>query len=106
MFDADLAELYDVLTKNLNKAVRRNLDRFPDDLLFQLTRQEADSSRFQIGTLKRGHNIKYLPIEDLGRKFDDHDRKIIAIFEAIKSLLSDKQQKSRKRAPLGFQISK
>jgi len=61
MLDRDLAELYEVMTKNLNKAVRRNLERFPDDFMFQLTKQEADSSRFQIGTLKRGQNIKYLP---------------------------------------------
>lgn len=59
MLDRDLAELYNVLTKNLNKAVARNLDRFPGDFMFQLTLDEA--SRFQFGTLKRGHNIKYLP---------------------------------------------
>ena len=61
MFDRDLAELYDVLTKNLNKAVQRNLDRFPDDFMFQLTKEEAGRSRFQSGTLNRGQNIKYLP---------------------------------------------
>ncbi len=61
MFDRDLAELYDVMTKNLNKAVQRNIERFPDDFMFQLTKQEAESSRFQIGTLKQGQNIKYLP---------------------------------------------
>ena len=61
MFDKDLAVLYGVLTKNLNKAVTRNIERFPGDFMFRLTRQEYDSSRFQIGTLKRGHNIKYLP---------------------------------------------
>jgi hypothetical protein len=53
--------LYGVETKNLNRAVRRNLDRFPADFMFQLTRAEAESSRFQFGTLKRGQNIKYLP---------------------------------------------
>lgn len=61
MLDRDLAALYGVETKNLNKAVRRNLDRFPSDFMFQLTAEEAESSRFQIGTLKRGQNIKYLP---------------------------------------------
>lgn len=56
--------LYGVETKNLNKAVRRNVDRFPTDFMFQLTLEEAQAcsgSRFQIGTLKKGHNIKYLP---------------------------------------------
>ena len=61
MLDRDLAALYGVETKNLNKAVRRNLDRFPPDFMFQLTTDEADGSRFQFGTLKRGQNIKYLP---------------------------------------------
>ena len=61
MLDRDLAALYGIQTKNLNKAVRRNLDRFPADFMFQLTLDEADPSRFQFGTLKRGQNIKYLP---------------------------------------------
>jgi hypothetical protein len=61
MLDRDLAALYGVETKVLNKAVRRNLDRFPQDFMFQLSREEAESSRFQFGTLKRGKNLKYLP---------------------------------------------
>lgn len=59
-----LAELYAVPVKVLNQAVKRNIDRFPDDFMFQLTRDEADAilrSRSQIVTLKRGQNIKYLP---------------------------------------------
>lgn len=52
MLDSDLAELYGVETFNLNKAVKRNRDRFPDDLMFQLTAEEAESLRFQIGTSK------------------------------------------------------
>ncbi len=61
MLDRDLAVLYGVTTSNLNKAVQRNIARFPDDFMFQLTVDEADASRFQFGILKRGHNIKYLP---------------------------------------------
>jgi len=60
MLDRDLAALYGVETKNLNKAVRRNLDRFPSDFMFRLTLDEAEAcaaSRFQFGTLKRGQNI-------------------------------------------------
>ena len=52
MLDADLAELYQVETFNLNKAVKRNIDRFPQDFMFQLTKQAADSLRFQIGISK------------------------------------------------------
>ena len=61
MLDADLAELYRVETKALNQAVRRNLDRFPDDFMFQLTWEEARDSRSQNVILKRGLNIKYRP---------------------------------------------
>ena len=59
MLDRDLAAMYGVTTSNLNKAVKRNLSRFPADFMFQLTADEA--SRFQIGILKKGMNIKYLP---------------------------------------------
>ena len=61
MIDRDLAELYGVPTKVLNQAVKRNIQRFPDDFMFQLTWDEVDFSRSQIVTLKRGRNIKYLP---------------------------------------------
>jgi len=60
MLDRDLARLYGVQTKILNKAVSRNLDRFPADFMFQLTPEEHDSLRFQFGTLKRGQHSKYL----------------------------------------------
>ena len=54
MLDADLAALYQVETFNLNKAVKRNLDRFPEDFMFQLTKQEWDSLRFQNGISNAG----------------------------------------------------
>ncbi|MCD8023969.1 MAG: ORF6N domain-containing protein [Candidatus Gastranaerophilales bacterium] len=50
MLDSDLAMLYGVLTKNLNKAVKRNIQRFPNDFMFQLTKNEYDNLKFQIGT--------------------------------------------------------
>lgn len=52
MLDSDLAKLYQVLTKNLNLAVRRNQERFPDDFMFQLTAEEAQSLRLQNATSK------------------------------------------------------
>jgi len=61
MLDRDLAALYGVETKNLNKAVQRNRERFPADFMFQLTQGEAESLRFQFGTLKRGQHFRYLP---------------------------------------------
>ena len=50
--DRDLAELYGVETFNLNKAVKRNIDRFPPDFMFQLSADEAESLRFQTGISK------------------------------------------------------
>ena len=61
MLDRDLAELYGVAVAQLNRQVKRNKERFPDDFMFQLTRDEC--SRCQIGILNsgRGGNIKYMP---------------------------------------------
>ncbi len=64
MLDYDLAELYQVETKNLKRSVRRNLERFPDDFMFELTKNEYDSLRCNFGTLEnigRGQHSKYLP---------------------------------------------
>jgi ORF6N domain len=75
ILDSDLAELYGVDTKRLNEAVKRNLERFPSDFMFQLTEEEMEvlksqiatsnnaepSLRSQIATLKRGQHRKYLP---------------------------------------------
>lgn len=63
MLDKDLSELYQVTTGNLNKAVKRNLKRFPPDFMFQLTAEEWEVLRFQIGIIKqgRGEHTKYLP---------------------------------------------
>ena len=68
MLDRDLARLYDVPTKRLNEQVKRNIKRFPEDFMFQLTLEESlmfqfgiSSSRSQFATLRQGKNIKYLP---------------------------------------------
>jgi len=172
MLDRDLAELYNVPSKRLKEQVRRNLKRFPDDFMFELTWEEteslrsqivtlkeADTSRPQIATLKKGHNIKYLPfafteqgvamlssvlnseraievniqimrvftklremmithkdlarkIEDLERKFSDHNQKIIQIFEALRRLMTtpstpqDSLPNPYKRTKAGFIVDK
>lgn len=76
MLDRDLANMYEIETKSLNLAVKRNLKRFPKDFMFQLTREEFDQIRFQIQTVEesdslrlqtetlktgRGQHSKYLP---------------------------------------------
>ena len=61
MLDRDFAVLYGVEVKHLNRQVKRNIERFPPDFMFQLTKE--DCLRCQIGTLngKRGEHIKYMP---------------------------------------------
>ena len=61
MLDIDLAELYGVEAKQLNRQVKRNIDRFPPDFMFQLARDEC--LRCQIGTINggRGQHLKYMP---------------------------------------------
>ena len=61
MLDADLAELYGTETKNLKRQVTRNRERFPDDFAFQLTREEFNDLRSQIGTSSWG-GTRYLPL--------------------------------------------
>jgi hypothetical protein len=62
MLDADLAELYEVETKALNRAVRRNLSRFPQDFMFQLSHEEAENLRFRFGTSSRWGGPRYNPL--------------------------------------------
>ena len=63
MLDEDLARLYGVAVKIMNQAVRRNIERFPGDFMFQLTSEEAARLRSQIVTLEtgRGRHRKYTP---------------------------------------------
>lgn len=76
MLDKDLAVLYEIETKVLNQAVKRNIKRFPEDFMFQLTKEEVEDIRLQIAALKndhssrsqivtlknqRGQNLKYFP---------------------------------------------
>ena len=61
ILDRDLAELYEVEVKRLKEAVRRNIERFPEDFMFQLSREEYNSLRSQFASLKRGAHTKYLP---------------------------------------------
>lgn len=64
MLDSDLADLYQVETRTFNQAVRRNLDRFPEDFMFQLTQEEASALRSQNVILDkgRGRHSKYAPL--------------------------------------------
>lgn len=133
--DHDLAELYGVPTFRLNEQVKRNIDRFPEDFMFQLTNEEYESLRSQFAISKKGRGgRRYLPyvfteqgvvmvssilnspravqvniqimrtfvklrelmishkdlaqkIDNLERKFKEHDKNFVIVFEAIKRLI-------------------
>lgn len=63
ILDTDLSQLYGVETKTLNRAVKRNIVRFPEDFMIQLTKKEYEALRYHFGTLKsgKGQHRKYLP---------------------------------------------
>lgn len=61
MLDSDLAELYQVTTGNLNLSVRRNLNRFPDDFMFQLTKEEHEALLLQLARPKNGRGGRQTP---------------------------------------------
>jgi len=68
MLDRDLAELYGVETKRLKEQVRRNISRFPEDFMFELSEDEEAFLRSQIATLKgKGKHSKYLHLLSLNR---------------------------------------
>ncbi len=60
MLDFDLAEMYETETKRLKEAVRRNIDRFPDDFMFKLSAEEFENLRTQFATSNRG-GTRYMP---------------------------------------------
>jgi len=129
----DIADLYQVQTKALVQAVKRNKDRFPADFMFQLSWQEAENlasgelrklglsapnSRSQIVTLKHGKNIKYLPYafteEGVAMlsgvlKSKQAVRANIAIMRAfvkLRQMLSDNREMAAKLAELEKKIEK
>jgi len=157
MLDRHLAVLYGVMPFRLREQVKRNIDRFPSDFMFQLSKEEADFMVSQNAIPALSYLGGYLPyaftqegvamlssvlrskraievnisimrafvklrelmmthkdlarkIEDLERKFhakfEDHDKKIILIFEAIKQLLKEKEKISQNKGPIGFVVPK
>ena len=61
MLDMDLAILYEIDNKQLKRQVRRNIERFPEDFMFEITSKELGSLRSQIGTSNKRGGIRYLP---------------------------------------------
>lgn len=149
MLDSDLADLYGVETKALNRAVKRNMDRFPDDFMFQMSFQEFTDLKCQFGTSRSWGGRRKGPLvfteqgvamlssvlrskraalvnvqimrafvsmraaissnkelafkmEQLEYRLDKNDEEIVALFEAIKQLMTPKPGK--KKPPIGFQF--
>ena len=61
ILDRDLADLYQVETKQLKRAVRRNMERFPEDFMFELTKKEFENLRYHFGTSSWGGK-RYMPL--------------------------------------------
>ncbi|MFM2387762.1 MAG: hypothetical protein RL660_2519 [Bacteroidota bacterium] len=78
MLDRDLAELYNVETKRLKEQVRRNIERFPEHFMFELSKEENDALRSQFATLKQGEHSKYQPFA-----FTEHG--VLMLANVIKS---------------------
>jgi hypothetical protein len=117
MLDSDLAELYGVETKNLNKALKRNLGRFPEDFMFQATDEEAEILRFQIGTSSDHHGGRryrpYLFTEQgvamlssvlRGERAADVNVAIMRTFVRLRQLLATNEELARKVAQHDRQI--
>ena len=121
MLDRDLADLYEVETFNLNKAVKRNIERFPEDFMFQLTKTEWENLIFQNGISSTQHGgRRFMPyvltkndtnqqiaelrkllmvyIENTDYKLSKHDKAIEQIIIALNNLV----EKPPKTKTIGF----
>jgi len=83
MLSYDLAEFYEVETRMLNQQVKRNISRFPERYMFQLTQNEYDRLRSQNVILKRGQHLKYMPYA-----FTEHG--ILMLSSVLRSQRADK----------------
>ena len=108
MLSSDLATLYAVLAKQLNQAVKRNLDRFPEDFMFQLTWEETRALRSQLVTLGESAHFRYRPyafteqgVAMLASVLDSPRAvavsiEIVRVFVRLRRLLTSNQQLARK----------
>lgn len=104
MLDRDLAELYEVTTGALNQAVKRNLDRFPEDFMFQLAKEEFEYWRSQIVISNPGlrmhatHKEQADKLAELEQRYDDKFR---VVFEAIRQPMAQPTLDQQRRQ-IGF----
>jgi len=119
MLDLDLARVYGVETKSLNRAVKRNADRFPKDFMFQISSNEWKNLKYQIGTSSSGHGGRRRP----PYAFTEHgaimaanvlnSRRavqmavfVVRAFLKMRALLGDKRELAQKLASLEKELKK
>src|ERR1039458_3546831 len=96
MLDSDLAEIYQVPTKSLNLAVRRNTERFPGDFMFQLSKEEFENLRFKIATSSSGYGgRRYQPYA-----FTEHG--VAMLSSVLKSKRADRKSTRLNSSHLGI----
>jgi phage regulator Rha-like protein len=117
MLDYEIAEMFEVLTKALNQAVKRNIERFPADFMFQLTEKEWEKMRSQIATASKKRNISALPYA-----FTEHGVTMLAsvlrsekavkvsiavvrAFISLKQYISDRKNISKQIASIKDELS-
>lgn len=111
MLDEDLADLYGVETKALNRAVKRNLDRFPEDFMFQLTAGEFTDLRYQTGTSRWGgrrhppyafteHGVAMLSSVLQSARAIQVNIEIMRAFGQLRQMLASNAELARKLAAL------
>ena len=98
MLDSDLAELYQVATRVLNQAVRRNLDRFLADFMFQLNEEERENWRSQIVTST--HEELARKLDEVERTQEEHSEHLRQIYAYIDRLLEPTPEPRKRR--IGF----
>ena len=96
MLDTDLAALYQVETRALTQAVKRNIERFPEDFMFQLSKEEFDHLRSQTVTSSWGGR-RYPPYAFTEQGYD---RQFKVVFDAIRQLMAPPEP--AKKRPIGF----
>ena len=117
MLDKDLAGLYGVKTRNLNKAVTRNLDRFPEDFMFQLNKEELNNLKFHFGTSRWGgtrkiprvfteHGILMLSSVLKSKRAVHVNIQIMRAFVKLRQILSMNKELAHKLAELEIKIGK
>lgn len=118
MIDEDLAELYGLPTKHLNQQVKRNLKRFPEDFMFQLTKEETETLRSQIATSKVGrggrrsrpyvfteHGVAMLSSVLNSERAIEVNIAIIRAFIRLRLLLESNEELNRKFATVVKKLS-